>query len=136
MTLQRFVDAQSGGVHERALAEVRSGRKTGHWMWFVYPQLRGLGHTPTAERYGLAGLDEASAYLRHPVLGARLREALDAAAEAAHPLVVFGMTDAMKLRSCATLMLRAAAAPEAQRVLNTHWSGEPDALTDRMLALR
>ncbi len=136
MTLQRFVDAQSGGVHERALTEVRSGRKTGHWMWFVYPQLRGLGHTPTAERYGLAGLDEASAYLRHPVLGARLREALDAAAEAAHPLVVFGMTDAMKLRSCATLMLRAAAAPEAQRVLDTHWSGEPDALTDRMLALR
>lgn len=136
MTLQRFVDAQSGGVHERALAEVRSGRKTGHWMWFVYPQLRGLGHTPTAERYGLAGLDEASAYLRHPVLGARLREALDAAAEAAHPLVVFGMTDAMKLRSCATLMLRAAAAPEAQRVLDTHWSGEPDALTGRILALR
>ncbi len=78
MDLQRFVDAQAGGVHERALAEVRSGRKTGHWMWFVYPQLRGLGHSATAQRYGLAGLDEAAAHLRHPVLGPRLREALEA----------------------------------------------------------
>ncbi len=136
MDLQRFVDAQAGGVHERALAEVRSGRKTGHWMWFVYPQLRGLGHSATAQRYGLAGLDEAAAHLRHPVLGPRLREALEAAADAAHPLVVFGSTDALKLRSCATLMLRAAAAPQAQRVLDAHWSGEPDELTDRMLGVR
>lgn len=131
--LERFVAAQDGGVWERAIAEVRRGRKSGHWMWFVYPQLRGLGRTPTADRYGLAGVDEARALLAHPLLGARLRIALDAAAEAAHPLVVFGGTDAMKLRSCATLMLRADDEPAARRVLDAHWAGRADALTDALL---
>jgi uncharacterized protein (DUF1810 family) len=131
--LERYTAAQDDGVWERAVDEVRRGRKTGHWMWFVYPQLRGLGRTSTSEFYGLAHLDEARALLAHPLLGARLRIALDAAADAAHPLVVFGATDAVKLRSCATLMLRAGDEPSAGRVLDAHWAGTADALTDELL---
>ena len=131
--LERFATAQDGGVWERAVEEVRRGRKTGHWMWFVYPQLRGLGRTSTSDFYGLTDVQEARALLAHPLLGARLRVALDAAADAAHPLVVFGRTDAMKLRSCATLMLRAGDEPAARRVLDAHWAGAADELTDELL---
>ena len=131
--LERFATAQDGGVWERAVAEVRRGRKTGHWMWFVYPQLRGLGRTATSAFYGLADVEEARALLAHPLLGPRLRVALDAAADAAHPRVVFGGTDAMKLRSCATLMLRAGDEPAARRVLDAHWAGARDELTDELL---
>jgi len=131
--LERFVRAQGDGVWERAVEEVRRGRKTGHWMWFVYPQLRGLGRTSTSDRYGLADVDEARGLLTHPLLGARLRLALEAAADAPHPLIVFGGTDAMKLRSCATLMLRAGDEPAARRVLDAHWAGAADELTDRLL---
>lgn len=131
--LERFATAQDGGVWERAVEEVRRGRKTGHWMWFVYPQLRGLGRTSTSDFYGLADVQEARALLAHPLLGARLRVALDTAADAAHPRVVFGGTDAMKLRSCATLMLRAGDEPAARRVLDAHWAGAADELTDELL---
>ena len=73
--LQRFVDAQDrGGTYDRALQELRDGRKTSHWMWFVFPQIAGLGHSPMAQRYAISSLDEARAYLAHPVLGDRLRE--------------------------------------------------------------
>jgi uncharacterized protein (DUF1810 family) len=81
--LQRFVDAQAGGTYERALGELRAGRKTSHWMWFVLPQVAGLGRSSTAQHYALSGLDEARAYLAHPVLGPRLRECAEALAGSA-----------------------------------------------------
>jgi uncharacterized protein (DUF1810 family) len=108
--LQRFVDAQSGGVYEQALAELRAGEKRSHWMWFIFPQLAELGRSPTAKYYGLSGKDEARAYLEHPVLGPRYREAvaavraqLDAGPSTssgqARLEAIFGALDAMKFRS-------------------------------------
>jgi uncharacterized protein (DUF1810 family) len=108
--LQRFVDAQAG-VHDQALREIRAGRKTSHWMWFVFPQLRGLGNSPTAVFYGLASLDEARVYLAHPLLGPRLRECAAAAAGLKSTArAVFGTPDDLKLRSSLTLF--EAAAPD------------------------
>src|SRR4051812_46683368 len=103
--LRRFEDAQAGGVYERALGEIRAGRKTSHWMWFVFPQLRGLGRSPTAVFYGLESLEEARAYLAHPVLGGRLRACAAAVAALAGQSArsVFGAPDDMKLRSSLTL---------------------------------
>jgi uncharacterized protein (DUF1810 family) len=103
--LQRFVDAQDG-VYATALAEIQSGAKQTHWMWFIFPQLAGLGLSPTAQYYAIGSLDEARAYLRHPLLGARLRECLEAilpwkgrySAER-----IFGPVDARKLKSSLTL---------------------------------
>ena len=105
--LERFVAAQDGGVHERALAELRAGRKTSHWMWFVFPQLDGLGRSPTAQAYAIRSLAEARAYLEHPLLGPRLRECCEAllAAEADDPAAVMGAVDALKLRSSMTLFM-------------------------------
>jgi uncharacterized protein (DUF1810 family) len=103
--LQRFIDAQDG-VIETALAELRSGRKRSHWMWFIFPQLAGLGRSPTAQYYGIASLDEARAYLDHPLLGSRLREAVGAVLASAgrrSAEQIFGPVDAMKLRSSLTL---------------------------------
>ncbi|MFZ7086909.1 DUF1810 domain-containing protein [Curtobacterium sp. RRHDQ10] len=107
--LRRFVLAQDG-VHDRAVAELRAGRKTSHWMWFVFPQIRGLGTSPMATRYAIGSLAEARAYLRHPVLGPRLGTAVDAArtAPAADVGALLGGIDAMKLRSSMTLFARAA----------------------------
>jgi len=109
--LDRFVAAQEG-VHDTAVAELRAGRKRTHWMWFVFPQLAGLGSSPTAQRYALAGLDEAREYLRHPVLGPRLREAAEAilSVEGRSAADVLGYPDDLKLRSSMTLF--AAAAPD------------------------
>ncbi len=101
--LQRFVDAQSGGVYERALAEIRAGEKRSHWMWFIFPQHRELGRSATAKFYGLSGEVEARAYLAHPVLGPRYRECVAAAralVDAGKTLeAIFGELDAMKFRS-------------------------------------
>jgi uncharacterized protein (DUF1810 family) len=107
--LQRFVDAQAG-VFEGACAELRQGRKTGHWMWFIFPQLRGLGFSSMAECYGLTSLDEAKAYLEHPVLGARLTECsrLVTSIEGRTLREIFGSPDDMKFRSSMTLFARAA----------------------------
>ncbi|HET9694484.1 MAG TPA: DUF1810 domain-containing protein, partial [Steroidobacteraceae bacterium] len=125
--LERFVDAQSGGTHERALAELRSGRKRTHWMWFVFPQLRGLGHSATAMHYGITGLDEARAYLAHPVLGARLHECaavLDALQARTSAVDIFGPIDATKLRSSLTLFAFAAGpASIIERLLGTYFDG-------------
>jgi len=110
-SLQRFLDAQAP-VYDDVLAELRAGRKQSHWMWFIFPQLRGLGHSAMAQRYGIAGRAEALAYLQHPVLGARLKECM--ALLLAHQDLsaddILGDIDAMKLRSCATLF--AAVAPQ------------------------
>ena len=134
--LARFIEAQAP-VWADVVDELRCGRKTGHWMWFVFPQLRGLGSSETAERYGLSGLDEAVAYLAHPVLGARLREAV--ALLAAHggdpPEAIFGDLDAMKLRSCLTLFAAAAPGePSFMRLLRTAFAGRPDPSTLARLA--
>src|SRR6201981_829426 len=108
--LQRFVTAQdSGGTYERAAAELRAGRKTSHWMWFVFPQIAGLGYSPTARTYAITSLAEARADLAHPVLGARLTECAEVLAGLRDRTAeqVFGEVDAMKLCSSMTLFLHA-----------------------------
>jgi uncharacterized protein (DUF1810 family) len=134
--LARFVEAQnSGAMYERAYDELRHGHKTSHWMWFVFPQVDGLGRSATARRYAIRSLEEARAYLDHPVLGDRLREVARLVVETAEePETVFGPVDAMKLRSSMTLFARAA--PEESvftDVLDRHFGGEPDDATDRLL---
>ena len=102
--LQRFVDAQAS-VYEAALAELRAGLKQTHWMWFIFPQHRALGKSPRAIRFGLESLDEARAYLAHPILGARLRECTDAMLEAGPGLTahdILGSPDDLKFQSCMT----------------------------------
>ena len=135
--LHRFVAAQDeGGTYDRALGELRAGRKTSHWMWFVFPQLAGLGRSPMARRYAISGLAEAQAYLAHPVLGPRLLEATQAMAdlEARTADEVLGAVDAMKLRSSMTLFARAAPdEPLFSRVLARFFAGAPDEETSRRL---
>ncbi len=110
--LDRFVEAQCG-LYVPALAELHAGRKRSHWMWYVFPQLRGLGKSHNALRYGISGRAEAEAYLQHPVLGARLRECV--AAIAVHStrsaVEILGTVDALKFRSCLTLFEAVAPAP-------------------------
>jgi uncharacterized protein (DUF1810 family) len=136
--LDRFVEAQdAGATYEHALEELRRGRKAGHWMWFVFPQLAGLGQSATSRRYAISSLEEARAYLAHPVLGARLRECAEAVATspAADAEELLGVVDALKLRSSMTLF-RAAAPEEAvfASVLDRYFHGEPDPLSERLLA--
>jgi uncharacterized protein (DUF1810 family) len=137
--LERFVEAQdSGGTYEAAMAELRRGRKTSHWMWFVFPQVAGLGQSATSRRYAIASLAEAQAYLRHPVLGARLDEA--ARVLAGRPGddadQIFGGLDAQKLRSSMTLFHRAdPGEPLFGQVLAQYFGGQPDPATDRLLGL-
>jgi uncharacterized protein (DUF1810 family) len=129
--LDRFVDAQRG-VWPDALAELRAGRKTSHWMWFVFPQIAGLGSSPMARRYAFAGVAEARAYLAHPVLGPRLREATEAmlAHAGTAPEVILGGIDALKLRSSMTLFEAAADDPALfARCLDASYSGARDADT-------
>jgi uncharacterized protein (DUF1810 family) len=134
--LVRFVEAQdSGGTYARALAELRRGRKTSHWMWFVFPQIAGLGQSPTAVYYGIRGLDEARAYLRHQALGARLVECADVltALDETDPVAVLGGIDAVKLRSSMTLFAHAAADDDTRRhfdaVLDQYFGGQEDPAT-------
>ena len=134
--LGRFVSAQAP-VYAQALAELRRGRKESHWMWFVFPQLAGLGRSPTARFYGIEGRDEAAAYLDHPLLGARLMACT--AAAAAHrergAERIFGTVDAMKFRSSMTLFEAVAADPHAfAAALDLFYDGERDQQTLRLLA--
>ena len=135
--LQRFVDAQDDGrTYDRALEELRAGRKRSHWMWFIFPQLTGLGRSATAQYYALAGVEQARAYVRDPVLGERLRDCCRALIElpTSDPVAVLGSVDAQKLRSSMTLFERAA--PEDSTfadVLDKFFSGDRDPLTlDRL----
>src|ERR1044072_3657614 len=132
--LTRFVRAQDP-VYASAAAELEAGRRASHWMWFVFPQLAGLGHSPTARLYAIASLDEARAYLAPPVLGARLREcaSLLLALPGSSAPAVFGGVDAMKLRSSMTLFWQAGAEPAFAEVLAKYYDGEPDAETLRLL---
>lgn len=136
--LERFVRAQAPD-HERVLAELRSGRKHTHWMWYVFPQLRGLGTSSMAERFGIGGLAEARAYLAHPLLGPRLLECVEAllALQGVSAHDVVGSPDDLKLRSSATLFARASPPGSAfERLLAKYFSGEPDPGTLRLLAVR
>lgn len=135
--LARFVAAQEqGGAYGTALDELRRGRKETHWMWFVFPQIAGLGNSPTSRRFAIASLDEARAYLGHPVLGPRIRQCAEivAGSAAAGAEEIFGPLDALKLRSSMTLFHRAD--PGEARfgaVLERFFGGEADPETDRRL---
>jgi uncharacterized protein (DUF1810 family) len=129
--LARFVDAQTS-TYGTALAELRRGEKTGHWMWFVFPQIAGLGHSPTAQLYAIRDLAEARAYLAHPVLGPRLVEAVEAinALPGRDAHAVFGAPDDLKLRSSLTLFHAAAPdEPAFGDALDKYFAGERDPLT-------
>jgi len=133
--LQRFLDAQEP-VLGAVLDELRTGRKRSHWMWFVFPQLRGLGRTPTAEFYGIAILEEASAYLAHDVLGPRLRQCatLVVASGAVSAEALMGPVDALKLRSSMTLFAEVADDDgDFVAVLDRYYDGERDARTLELL---
>ena len=129
--LQRFVDAQAR-VYDTVLGELHDGRKRSHWMWFVFPQLRGLGSSPTAVRFAISSIDEARAYLAHELLGPRLREctALVATVDGRTAEEIFGWPDDMKLRSSMTLFARAADDNAAfVEVLEKFYGGEEDSAT-------
>ena len=134
--LQRFVDAQEGGgTYDRALAELRAGRKTSHWMWFVLPQLSGLGSSEMARRYAISGADEARAYLAHPVLGPRLRECAQVLTglDGDDPVAVLGEIDARKLRSSMTLFAAVSDDPVFGQVLEQYCAGARDPETTSRL---
>lgn len=131
MSLERFVTAQAQ-IYPRVLAELKAGCKQSHWMWFIFPQIAGLGHSTMAQMYAIASLDEARAYLAHPLLGARLRECCQAVmtveGKSAHD--IFGSPDDVKFRSCLTLF--AQAAPNETLftdLLDKYFDGEADELT-------
>ena len=135
--LDRFLDAQRGD-YAAALAEVRRGRKTSHWMWYIFPQIAGLGQSSTARDYSIRDLEEAREYYAHPVLGQRLREISGAllGLRGSDPVAVFGGIDSMKLKSSMTLFAMAAPDdPIFQQVLDKYYGGEQDALTLRILGL-
>jgi len=135
--LERFVAAQDeGGTYEDAVAELRRGRKTSHWMWFVFPQIAGLGQSSMSRRFAISSLQEAQAYLEHPVLGPRLAECtailLEATGRTAEQ--VFGSIDAQKLHSSMTLFMRAAPGVTVfQQVLDGYFEGVPDVATDERI---
>jgi uncharacterized protein (DUF1810 family) len=137
--LQRFVAAQdAAGTYDAAVSELRAGRKRTHWMWFVFPQIAGLGRSPTARTYAISSLDEAQAYLAHPVLGRRLRECAGILAQLhGHTAQdILGGIDAIKLRSSMTLFAHADPHDSLfRRVLDAYFGGEPDEATERLLSV-
>ena len=131
----RFIDAQEP-VFSEVLKELRAGRKTSHWMWFIFPQIEGLGHSSTARYFAIRSLDEAKAYLRHPMLGPRLRECarLVNAVESRTASQIFGYPDDLKFRSSMTLFSHAAPAePAFGRVLEQYFDGVPDPATEQRI---
>ena len=135
--LRRFVAAQdAGGTYQRATAELLAGRKTSHWMWFVFPQVAGLGYSPVSRTYAITSLAEARAYLAHPVLGPRLAEcaAILAGLPDRTAEQVFGEVDALKLRSSMTLFMHAAPGePVFRQVLDRYFGGVPDSATEQRI---
>lgn len=133
--LRRFLEAQYSD-YDQALSEIKQGQKYAHWMWYIFPQIDGLGFSPTARRYSIKSLEEARAYLGHPVLGPRLRECAEAAlgVEGRSAAEIFGSPDDMKLRSCATLF--ASVAPPGsvfERLLEKYYGGRRDEQTLRLI---
>jgi uncharacterized protein (DUF1810 family) len=135
--LARFVAAQdAGGSYQQAVAELRNGRKVSHWMWYVFPQIAGLGQSATSKLYALSSVAEASAYLAHPVLGPRLRECAEILTGLCGRTAeqVFSGIDAMKLRSCMTLFRHAAPTePLFREVLEQYFTGTADPVTERLI---
>ena len=135
--LQRFLDAQDlDGIYDQALRELRAGRKHSHWMWFVFPQVTGLGSSPMAQHYAISGLAEARAYLAHPVLGRRLVECSRAltALQGTDAVRVFGPVDAQKLQSSMTLFVQAAPdEPVFRAVLDRYFDSALDTGTTSRL---
>ena len=131
--LDRFVEAQDP-VYSRALAEIREGAKRSHWMWYIFPQIAGLGRSTTAQYYSIACLEEARAFLRHPVLGPRLRECVEALRNLKSTSAgdVFGEVDAQKLKSSLTLFVCAGGGADFERALS-YWFGAPDQQTIAIL---
>ena len=134
--LERFVEAQVGRIDD-AMSELRAGRKRTHWMWFVFPQLRGLGHSQMAHHFGIASRDEAAAYLAHPALGPRLHDCVELVlavrGRTAHE--IFGSPDDMKLCSCLTLFGEVGGGDSVfDRALRQYFRGQPDAATLGLLA--
>jgi uncharacterized protein (DUF1810 family) len=136
--LQRFVDAQdAGGVYARAVSELRAGRKLSHWMWFVFPQIAGLGRSPTAQRFAISGMSEARAFGAHPVLGPRVEECARTLTNlpGADAVTILGLVDAQKL--CSSMTLFAQAVPHErvfQEVLDQYFGGESDPATTSRLS--
>ena len=130
MSLERFVEAQAG-VYDRALAELKAGRKQSHWMWFIFPQIAGLGHSAMAQMYAIPSLQEARDYLAHPVLGQRLHECCAAvmAVEGKSAHAIFGSPDDLKFRSSLTLYDLASPNDIFRAALDKYFDGEADALT-------
>lgn len=135
--LERFVEAQAA-VYEAALSELREGRKRGHWMWFIFPQLLGLGFSAMSVRYAIASAEEAEAYLAHPLLGPRLCDCAEAvnAHRGRSAEAIFGPVDAVKLRSSMTLFDLAGGGPPFGRCLEAFFDGAPDPRTLALLADR
>jgi len=136
LNLERFVEAQAP-VYDRALSELKAGRKQSHWMWFVFPQIAGLGHSPMAQHYAIQNLAEARAYLAHPLLGVRLRECpqavLDVEGRTAHE--IFGSPDDLKFCSSMTLFARTVPAESFfQKALDKYFDSEKDGRTLEILA--
>ncbi len=132
--LDRFVIAQESSF-ETALAEIRRGHKRSHWMWFIFPQLAGLGRSAMAQRYAIASLDEAQAYLAHPLLGARLRACVEALQDLEQGTAegIFGDIDAMKLRSSITLFEATSGERLFAAALERWFDGRPDDATLRLM---
>jgi uncharacterized protein (DUF1810 family) len=133
--LQRFVDAQAP-VYPRVLAELRQGRKQSHWMWFIFPQIAGLGHSPMAKRFAITSRDEAMAYLEHGILGSRLREctALVNAVEGRTIREILGSPDDLKFCSSMTLFGAVSADPAFAAAIAKFYGGAPDRKTLDLLA--
>jgi uncharacterized protein (DUF1810 family) len=135
--LSRFLAAQdAGGSYDRAADELRRGHKTSHWMWFVFPQIAGLGHSPAARMYAITSLDEARAYLAHPVLGPRLTECATIVngIPGRSAEQIFGAIDALKLRSSMTLFMHAAPGEQVfQQLLDQYFGGVPDPATEQRI---
>jgi uncharacterized protein (DUF1810 family) len=134
--LERFVQAQDNGrTYAAAVEELRRGRKTSHWMWFVFPQIAGLGHSAMSKTFAISSLEEARAYLGHPVLGPRLMECAGILAgepEGTTAEQIFGIVDTQKLHSSLTLFVRAAPdVPAFGDVLDRYFEGRPDVATDQ-----
>jgi uncharacterized protein (DUF1810 family) len=132
--LQRFVDAQAG-VYPQVCAELAAGRKASHWMWFVFPQLKGLGASSMAQHYGIGSRAEAQAYWAHPLLGPRLRQCTELvlAAEGRGAHAIFGSPDDLKFRSCMTLFAQATGEPLFDEALRRYSDGRPDPRTLALL---
>jgi uncharacterized protein (DUF1810 family) len=133
--LNRFLMAQEAD-YDRALSEIKSGRKRTHWMWYIFPQIDGLAFSSTSQRYAIKSIEEAQAYLNHPVLGPRLRECAEAvvAVEGRSIAEIFGSPDDLKLKSCATLFASVSHSDSVfDRILEKYYHGDPDGKTRQLL---